>query len=104
MTSGRLFVFTLNSINASSIAVQNGATLDFNVTGGATFANTVTFASGACLANRVGTLTVSAATFPTSGTMIFNQDDQVTTAITVSGAYPTLTGPLTIQVGGSNPP
>ena len=29
VNSGRLFVFTLGSINASSIAVQNGATLDF---------------------------------------------------------------------------
>ena len=49
-------------------------------------------------------MTVSTAniTFPSSGTMIFNQDDAVSAAITVSGTYPTLTGPLTIQVGGSN--
>ena len=65
----------------------------------------MTFASGSCLANRVGTLTVSTAnvTFPAAGTMIFNQDDQVTTAITVNGAYPALTGDLTFQLGGSNP-
>jgi len=106
VTSGRLFVFTLNSINASSIAVQSGATLDYSVTGGASPTNTVTFASGSCLANRVGTLTVSTAnlTFPTSGTIIFNSDDQNTTAITVSGTYPTLTGNLAIQVGPSGQP
>jgi len=65
----------------------------------------MTFASGSCLANRVGTVTVSTAnvTFPTTGTMIFNQDDQVSTPITVNGAYPALTGPLTLQIGGSNP-
>ncbi len=101
VNSGRLFVFTQNSINGSSVAVQSGATLDFNLAGSATYANTTTFASGACLANRVGTLTVSTAnlTFPSSGTIIFNSDDQNTTAITVNGAYPTLTGNLTIQVG-----
>ena len=102
VTSGRLFVFTTGSIGTSSIAVQNGATLDFGVTGGSTLTNTMTFSSGACLANRVGTLTVSNATFPSAGTMIFNNDDQVTTAITVSGNYPTLTGDLTMQIGGSN--
>ena len=104
VTNGRLFVFTINSINGSSINVQNGATVDFAVTGGASPSNTMTFASGACIANRVGTLTVSTAnvTFPTAGTMIFNSDDQVTTAITVNGNYPSLTGDLTMQLGGSN--
>jgi autotransporter-associated beta strand protein len=83
--------------------INSGATLDFQYS--ATPANTMTFASGSCLANRVGTLTVSTAnvTFPTSGTMIFNQDDVVGTNITVNGAYPALTGPLTLQIGGMNP-
>ena len=104
VNSGRLFVFTMNSIAGSSIAVGNGAILDFSVTGGASPANAMTFTSGGGLANRAGTLTVSTtnATFPTAGTMIFNSDDQVTTPITASGTYPTLTGDLTIQVGGSN--
>ena len=105
VNSGRLFVFSgTNNIAGSTIAVQSGATLDFNITGGAAYVNATTFASGSCLANRVGTLTVSTAnvTFPTSGTMIFNQDDQVSTAITVNGAYPVLTGPLTIQIGAIN--
>jgi autotransporter-associated beta strand protein len=104
VSSGRLFAYTLSSINGSSIAVQSSAILDFNVTGGATPANIMKFASGAAVANRVGTLALSTttATFPTTGTMIFNMDDQPTTAITVSGSYPALTGDLTMQVGGIN--
>jgi len=106
VNSGRLFVFTGNSINASTISVANGATLDFNISGGYTLpvANNVTFAQGSGLANRQGTLTVSTATvnFPTAGTMILNSDDQPTAPITVSGNYPALTGDLTMQVGGTN--
>jgi len=62
------------------------------------------FASGSSLANRQGTLSVSTAnaSFPSGGTMIFNYDDQVTTAITITGNYPTLTSDLTIQTGGIN--
>ena len=102
VNGGRLFVFNANAIaNSAVLHINNGATLDFNVTGGISPANTMTFASGSCLANRVGTLTVTTAnvTFPASGTMIFNSDDQNTTAITVSGNYPALAGPLAIQVG-----
>ena len=64
----------------------------------------MTFASGSCLANRAGILTVNSAnvTFPSAGTIIFNSDDQVTTAIAINGNYPPLTNNLTIQVGGSN--
>ena len=105
VNSGRLFVFTTNSIGNSSITVQSGGTLDFS-TAGNTFPilNTLNFASGSCLANRVGTLTVSTTnvTFPKAGTMIFDQDDLVGAPIIVNGTYP-LTNALTIQVGGINP-
>ncbi len=104
INSNRVFVFTgLNNINGSTINVANGATLDFAF-GSSSPTNTMVFASGACLANRSGTLTVSTAnlTFPSTGTMIFNNDDLATTAIVVNGNYPTLTGNLDIQVGGGN--
>ena len=42
--------------------------------------------------------------FPTSGTMIFNSDDQNTTAIIVNGNYSALTRNLTIQDGPSGQP
>ena len=103
VNSGRLFVFNTGAISGSAVVVNNGATIDFGSSASASPTNSMTFASGACLANRLSsTLTVSTttATFPSAGTMIFNADDQPTTAITVSGAYPALTGDLTVQVGG----
>ena len=103
VTSNRLFVNTIGSINSSSVEIQNGATIDFALNSATTVSNAMTFASGSCLASRgTAPLTITASTFPSAGTMIFNQDDLATTAITVNGAYPTLTGDLTIQVGGSN--
>lgn len=105
LNGGRLFVQqSLNNINGSTISVASGATLDIDIATPQTLTNAVTFASGAALAARSGTLAVSTAnsSFPSAGTMIFNSDDQPTSAITVSGAYPTLTGNLAIQVGGIN--
>jgi fibronectin-binding autotransporter adhesin len=105
INSGRLFVQNqLANINGSSITVKSGAELHIEISASNVLTNTMSFQSGAVLANRLGTLTVSTtnATFPSSGTMIFNQDDLPTTAITVNGNYPTLTGDLTIQTGGIN--
>jgi hypothetical protein len=106
VNSGRVFIDAATALGNSAVFhISSGATLDFAYAAG-TPANTMVFASGACLANRSGsTITANTAnmTFPATGTMIFNQDDLASTAITVSGAYPALTGPLTIQVGGSNP-
>jgi fibronectin-binding autotransporter adhesin len=105
INSGRLFVQNqLANINGSSITVKSGAELHIEINAANVLTNTVSFQSGATLANRLGSLTVSTtnATFPSAGTMIFNQDDQATTAITVNGNYPTLTGDLTIQTGGIN--
>jgi autotransporter-associated beta strand protein len=108
-TGSRLFINTINSINNSGITVENGAILDFELPSSTgtytlTAANPLTFLSGAGLSTRVNALIVSTAiaTFPTTGTMIFDQDDQVSLNITVTGNYPTLTGSLTIQVGGIN--
>jgi autotransporter-associated beta strand protein len=104
INAGRLFVagVGLPNINGSTIAVANGAALVFNFNSAINLTNTVTFASGARLATRQGTLAFNTSTvsLPTAGTMVFNLDDQATTAITVNGDYPTLTGNLTVQVGG----
>ncbi len=109
INSGRVFVFnSVSNINGSTINVAIGGTLDFGISGAVAPVNTLNFASGSCLANRgsggtspTGTLTVSGATFPASGTMIFNNDDQATTAIVASNNFP-LAGNITIQVGGIN--
>jgi autotransporter-associated beta strand protein len=70
----------------------------------------MSFVSGSILTARAtllggGPLNVDTTnvTFPTTGTMIFNQDSTssgaATTGIVVTGDYPTLTGNLTIQLG-----
>ena len=95
VASGRLFVFTTYALANATVVVNNGGTIDFGTSASASPTNSMTFASGGCVANRLaGTLTLSTATstFPSAGTMIFNADDQATTAITVNGAYPALTG------------
>jgi autotransporter-associated beta strand protein len=101
VNAGRVFLFSNQTIGA--IGVAGGAMLDFGVAGSQSPANTMTFASGANLTNRGGTLTLSTAnvTLPSTGSMIFNYDDGVTYGIVVSGSY-ALAGPLSIQVGGGN--
>ena len=93
------------------IVVSNGATLAFVDTMPRNITNLMTFASGANLSNRTNgtagsseTMTQSTVniTFPSAGQMDFNYDDQVTTNIVINGAWPALTGNLTIQVGGIN--
>ncbi|MEI8140955.1 MAG: YDG domain-containing protein, partial [bacterium] len=106
VNSGRLFIFNAYAIaNSATLDINSGASLDFGITGGTTPANTMTFDSGSCLANRVGTLTINttAASFPSAGTMIFNQDDSATAPIIINRApFVVLTGDLTIQVGGTS--
>ncbi len=112
--SGRLFVFTTGAIGStpsteSVVTEESGATLDFSLGTSFTPPNTITFEPGSAVSSRGGpgsilTLNTANVTFPSAGTMTFDQDDQASYNITVSGTYPTLTGPLIIQVGGPNPP
>jgi fibronectin-binding autotransporter adhesin len=106
----RLFLSTTNAIQGATLeATVSGAYLDFQCPGGGNLTNPMSFVSGSIMTARqaVGApFTVSTAnvSFPTVGTMIFNQDTTgssaaVTTNIIVNGNYPTLTGNLTIQVG-----
>ena len=46
VTSGRLFVFTTNSVGCNTITVQNGATVDFSTGASTTPTNVMSFASG----------------------------------------------------------
>ncbi len=102
VSQSRLFFNSQDAIGTSPVSVAGGATLDYLGTNALALANAVTFASGANVATRQAQLTLPASTvFPTAGTMIFNMDDQTTTTIVVQ-ANDTLTGGLTIQVGGTN--
>jgi autotransporter-associated beta strand protein len=113
--SGRTFLRNEDSGKSYPVAgtdlivVNGGATLLFTDHMPRSITNSMTFAPGAALctrthANYSGAMTLSTtnAHFPAAGTMIFNADDQVTDTIMLNGAWPELTGDLTIQVGGVN--
>src|SRR6266545_167179 len=106
ITAGRFFFATQNSLGTGAITVGSGATLDYNstVAGALALANTVTIASGANVSNRnTGILTLNASTvLPTSGTVTFDSDDAATNSAGIFiQAGDTLSGTLTIQVGGN---
>ncbi len=108
--ANRLFISTSNVIaGAKIVAGVSGAYIDFQNTASSSPSNQMSFVSGSILTARAtlagGPLNVNTAnvTFPSTGTMIFNQDSTssgaATTGIVVNGDYPTLTGNLTIQIG-----
>jgi autotransporter-associated beta strand protein len=102
VSGGRLFFVSQDALGGGAVGVGNGATLDYSGLGALALSNAATFSSGADIATRNGTLTLPVATvFPTSGMMIFNSDDQPTTAIVVQ-ANDALSGSFTVQVGGQN--
>ncbi|HSU55207.1 MAG TPA: autotransporter-associated beta strand repeat-containing protein, partial [Candidatus Dormibacteraeota bacterium] len=109
--ANRLFINTTNSIaGARLVASASGAYIIFQSTAPSFPSNQMSFVSGSILTARAtlvgGPLNVSTTnvSFPTNGTMIFNQDTTgssaaATTGILINGDYPTLTGNLTIQLG-----
>ncbi|MFM7179863.1 MAG: beta strand repeat-containing protein, partial [Verrucomicrobiales bacterium] len=99
--NGRVF------INTNATALPAAATV--NITGGllvfgtgASYGNAITFGSGAGLVSRRngGTVLTGDVILPATGNVIFNNDDASTYQLTISKDQ-TLTGPLTVQVGGS---
>lgn len=108
--ANRLFISTSNVIlGAKIVAGASGAYIDFQNTAPSFPTNQMSFVSGSILTARAtlagGPLNVSTTnvSFPSTGTMIFNQDSTgagaATTGIVISGDYPTLTGNMTIQIG-----
>jgi hypothetical protein len=105
--NGRLFYLSQTNLNsaATPITIQNGGTLDYNSNAAdLTIANAITVQSGGSISSRRsgGTLTLSGTiTLPTTGTAIFNKDDNATGTINITNAANALalTGNLTIQVG-----
>ncbi len=110
LTGSRLFVNNANAIaNNVALVITGSGRLVFQ-SGAAPTApsNPITFTNncGVAVRNSVtaGDLILNTATvtFPSTGTFGFNNDDQGTRGITVNGTWPTLTGPLNLQVGGGN--
>ena len=109
LNGSRLFVNNAN-------AIANNATLNITGTGRLVFqssaaptapANPISFANGCGVGMRSSTtadltLSTTTATFPASGSFVFNNDDQATRGITVNGTWPALTGALNLQVGGGH--
>jgi autotransporter-associated beta strand protein len=99
LNSGR--VFLNNNITAlptaATVSVTGGGNLVFGPAGAR--ANAITVGTGAGLTARNGA-TLSNVTLPGSGSVIFNNDDVNTNLLTISTDQ-TLTGSLTVQVGGT---
>ncbi|MFM8414811.1 MAG: autotransporter-associated beta strand repeat-containing protein [Planctomycetota bacterium] len=97
ITSGRLFFESLNALGTGSVAVANTATLVSNMAGIPTVANAVTLASGGRLSARQAGAIYTNVTLPTSGTVVFNRDDQATGTVTVTSGV-TLAGNLEVNM------
>ncbi len=105
----RLFINNANAIaNNAAIVMAGGSRLAFQSgTAPTAPANPIAFASGCGVSARSSipgelTLSTTNVTFPAAGSFTFNVDDQPTRGVTVNGAWPALTGGLTVQVGGGN--
>ncbi len=82
-------------INLSGVLAKNSAS---NIS----LTNAVTLNAGGSLNNRGGTLAINNLTLPTTGTVRFNDDDQPTASLNAAGPALSLSGLLTVQVGGQN--
>jgi fibronectin-binding autotransporter adhesin len=102
----RAFFESANALGTGSVRVRSGVRLTSQSMTTGTLTNTVTLDSGAGLTARStgGAQTYTNVIFPSTGTLVFNKDDQTTSNLTITSGG-TLTGSLTIDTspGGSNP-
>ena len=101
----RTFFQGPNALGTGSMTVRNGVRLTSQTVATGTLTNAVTLDSGAGLTARSsgGAATYTNVTLPSSGSIILNKDDLLTSALTISSGG-LLTGDLTIDTsqGGSN--
>ena len=102
----RAFFEGANALGTGSVRVRNGIRLTSQSMTTGTLTNAVTLDSGAGLTARStgGAQTYTNVIFPSTGTVVFNKDDQATSNLTITSGG-TLAGSLTIDTspGGSNP-
>jgi fibronectin-binding autotransporter adhesin len=95
-----------NALGTGSVRVRSGVRLTSQSMTTGTVTNAVTLDSGAGLTARStgGAQTYTNVIFPSTGTLVFNKDDQTTSNLTITSGG-TLAGSLTIDTspGGSNP-
>ena len=100
----RAFFEGANALGTGSVRVRNGIRLTSQSMTTGTLTNAVTLDSGAGLTARStgGAQTYTNVIFPSTGTVVFNKDDQATSNLTITSGG-TLSGSLTIDTsqGGS---
>ncbi len=101
ISAGRVFINN-NAGALSSVATValTGGSLVFGTTG--TYNNAITVSSGANISARAAR-SLSNVTLPGSGSVIFNNDDSVTSTLAITNNQ-TLSGTLSVQVGGGATP
>lgn len=101
----RTFFESTNALGTGSVQVRSGVRLTSQSMATGTIANAVTLNSGAGLTARStgGAQTYTNVTFPSSGSIVLNNDDQTTSNITIASGGE-LTGVLNVstQQGGTN--
>ena len=101
----RAFFEGTNSLGTGSVRVRSGIRLTSQSMTTGTLTNAVTLDSSAGLTARStgGAQTYTNVTLPTSGTIVLNTDDQLTTALTISSGV-SLAGDLALNTsqGGTN--
>lgn len=101
----RTFFEGANALGTGSVRVRNGIRLTSQSVASGTLANAVTLDSGAGLTARSsgGALTYTNVVFPSSGSVLFNNDDETTSNLTITSGG-SLTGNLTLTTsqGGTN--
>ena len=101
----RAFFESANALGTGSVRVRSGIRLTSQSMTTGTLTNAVTLDSSAGLTARStgGAQTYTNVTLPTSGTIVLNTDDQLTTALTISSGV-SLAGDLSLSTsqGGTN--
>jgi autotransporter-associated beta strand protein len=96
VVAGRVFINNTGALPAAATVAIDGGTFVIGAAG--TYNSAITAASGVGIAAR-NAATLTNVTLPGSGSIIFNNDDASTNLLTISSGQ-TLTGALTVQVGG----
>jgi autotransporter-associated beta strand protein len=98
INAGRIFINTPNSLPSSGAVTLNAAQLVLDASDSPTYSQNITINAGSNLAMRKAA-TLSNVSLATSGTVIFNQNDQATQSFSL-GSNVGLTGDLNVRVGG----
>ena len=92
----RIFFNSANALGTGSVTVRNNVRLVSQSASIGTVTNAITLDSGAGISARTGATTFDGVVFPSSGTVVFNRDDQTTFGLTIS-SNATLGGTLTVE-------